>query len=202
MRRIITIALGVIAAGSMWLEPVQAGLVGMPMGLQSAIQRIKLETPTLPPMAFTQFCLRYRGECRTRPMFRGGPVRLTNERWADLKEINQVVNRGIAPERNELGVAGEQWLINPARGDCNDYAVSKRHELLERGWPARALLLSEVMVNSGEHHLILVVRTNSGDLVLDNMTPQIKPWSRVPYRWVRMQMPNSKLWATISSARV
>ncbi|MET4322961.1 transglutaminase-like cysteine peptidase [Bradyrhizobium sp. RT5a] len=202
MRRIITIALGVIAAGSMWLEPVQAGLVGMPMGLQSAIQRIKLETPTLPPMAFTQFCLRYRGECRTRPMFRGGPVRLTDERWADLKEINQVVNRGIAPERNELGVAGEQWLINPARGDCNDYAVSKRHELLERGWPARALLLSEVMVNSGEHHLILVVRTNSGDLVLDNMTPQIKPWSRVPYRWVRMQMPNSKLWATISSARV
>jgi predicted transglutaminase-like cysteine proteinase len=202
MRRIITIALGVIAAGSMWLEPVQAGLVGMPMGLQSAIQRIKLETPTLPPMAFTQFCLRYRGECRTRPMFRGGPVRLTEERWADLKEINQVVNRGIAPERNELGVAGEQWLINPARGDCNDYAVSKRHELLERGWPARGLLLSEVMVNSGEHHLILVVRTNSGDLVLDNMTPQIKPWSRVPYRWVRMQMPNSKLWATISSARV
>ncbi|MGY3424031.1 putative transglutaminase-like cysteine proteinase [Bradyrhizobium sp. F1.13.4] len=149
------------------------------MGLQSAIQRIKLEAPTLPPMAFTQFCLRYRGECRTRPMFRGGPVRLTEERWADLKEINQVVNRGIAPERNELGVAGEQWLINPARGDCNDYAVSKRHELLERGWPARALLLSEVMVNSGEHHLILVVRTNSGDLVLDNMTPQIKPWSRV-----------------------
>jgi predicted transglutaminase-like cysteine proteinase len=202
MRRIITIALGVIAAGSMWLEPVQAGLLGMPMGLQSAIQRIKLETPTLPPMAFTQFCLRYRGECRTRPMFRGGPVRLSEERWADLKEINQVVNRGIAPERNELGVAGEQWLINPARGDCNDYAVSKRHELLERGWPARALLLSEVMVNSGEHHLILVVRTNSGDLVLDNMTPQIKPWSRVPYRWVRMQMPNSKLWATISSARV
>jgi predicted transglutaminase-like cysteine proteinase len=202
MRRIITIALGVIAAGSMWLEPVQAGLVGMPMGLQSAIQRIKLENPTLPPMAFTQFCLRYRGECRTRPMFRGGPVRLTEERWADLKEINQVVNRGIAPERNELGVAGEQWLINPARGDCNDYAVSKRHELLERGWPARGLLLSEVMVNSGEHHLILVVRTNSGDLVLDNMTPQIKPWSRVPYRWVRMQMPNSKLWATISSARV
>lgn len=202
MRRIITIGLGVIAAGSMWLEPVQAGLVGMPMGLQSAIQRIKLETPTLPPMAFTQFCLRYRGECRTRPMFRGGPIRLTEKRWADLKEINQVVNRGIAPERNELGLAGEQWLINPARGDCNDYAVSKRHELLERGWPARGLLLSEVMVNSGEHHLILVVRTNSGDLVLDNMTPQIKPWSRVPYRWLRMQMPNSKLWATISSARV
>src|SRR4051794_34200326 len=202
MRNITTLALGVIAAGLLWCEPVHAGLLGMPMGLQSAIQRIKAEIPTLPPMAYTQFCLRYQDECRTRPIFRGGPIRLTEERWTELKEVNQVVNRGIAPERNEGGVAGEQWVINPARGDCNDYAVSKRHELLARGWPARALLLSEVVVNSGEHHLILVVRTNSGDLVLDNMTPQIKPWSRVPYRWVRMQMPHSKFWATIATSRV
>jgi len=202
MRKITTLALGVIAAGLTWFEPVHARLLGMPMGLQSAIQRIKLETPTLPPMAYTQFCLRYRDECRTRPMFRGGPVRLTEDRWGDLREVNQMVNREIAPERNELGLAGEQWVINPVRGDCNDYAVSKRHELLARGWPARALLLSEVVVNSGEHHLILVVRTTSGDLVLDNMTSQIKPWSRVPYRWVRMQMPNSKLWTTIVSSRV
>ena len=113
-----------------------------------------------------------------------------------------MVNREIIPERNNLGLAGEQWLINPDRGDCNDYAVSKRHELLARGWPARALLLSEVVVNSGEHHLILVVRTKSGDLVLDNMTQVIKLWSRVPYRWVRMQSPDSKLWATIAASRV
>ncbi|QPF90290.1 transglutaminase-like cysteine peptidase [Bradyrhizobium commune] len=183
-------------------QPVQAGLIGMPVGLQSAIQRIRMETPTLPPMAYTQFCLRYRDDCRTKPIFRGGPLRLTEERLGDLKEVNNKVNHEIAPERNDLGLSGEQWLINPARGDCNDYAVSKRHELLARGWPARVLLLSEVVVNSGEHHLILVVRTKSGDLVLDNMTSQIKPWSRVPYRWVRMQMPNSKLWTTIASARV
>src|SRR5258708_38595363 len=92
---------------------------------------------------------------------------------------------------------------NPDRGDCNDYAVSKRHELLDRGWPARALLLSEVVTNSGEHHLILVVRTRSGDLVLDNMTAQIKPWSRANYRWVRIQSPNSsRLWATIGGRGV
>ena len=130
-------------------------------------------------------------------------MKLTAERWADLKEVNQIVNREIIPERNELGLAGETWLINPGRGDCNDYAVSKRHELLDRGWPARALLLSEVVVNSGEHHLVLVVRTNNGDMVLDNLTPQIKPWSRVPYRWVRVQLPsNAKLWATIAGRGV
>jgi predicted transglutaminase-like cysteine proteinase len=71
--------------------------------------------------------------------------------------------------------------------------VSKRHELLRRGWPARTLLLSEVVVSSGEHHLVLVIRTRNGDLVLDNLTPQVKPWSRT-----RVQMPShDRLWATI-----
>lgn len=184
-------------------QPLHAGLLGMPMGLQSAIQHIKLETPTLPPMAYTQFCVRYQDECRKRPVFRGGPIKLTEERWAELREVNQVVNRGIIPENNELGVAGEKWLINPASGDCNDYAVSKRHELLARGWPARALLLAEVVVSSGEHHLVVVVRTRTGDLILDNLNPQIKPWARVPYRWVRVQLPsNQKLWATVAARGV
>jgi predicted transglutaminase-like cysteine proteinase len=133
-------------------------------------------------------------------MFRGGPVQLTEERWTDLREVNKAVNQDIIPERNELGLAAETWLISPNRGDCNDYAVTKRHQLLDRGWPARALLLSEVVVASGEHHLVLVVRTKNGDLVLDNLNPQIKPWSRVPYRWVRIQKPdNTRLWATIGT---
>jgi predicted transglutaminase-like cysteine proteinase len=150
-----------------------------------------------------------RSACVTRtnaaqsPCFAACPVRLTEERWADLKEVNQTVNRNIIAERNERGLAEETWLINPDRGDCNDYAVSKRHELLDRGWPARALLLSEVVTSSREHHLVLVVRTNSGDFVLDNMTPQIRPWSRAPYRWVRIQLPNKpRYWATIAGRGV
>jgi predicted transglutaminase-like cysteine proteinase len=199
MRKISTLAAAAAAVTFVGLQYANAGLLGMPMGLQSAIQHIKFETTTLAPMAYTQFCLRYEDECRTKIMFRGGPVQLTAERWDDLKEVNKAVNKDIIPERNELGLAGETWLISPGRGDCNDYAVTKRHELLDRGWPARALLLSEVIVSSGEHHLVLVVRTKSGDLVLDNLTSQIKPWSRVPYRWVRIQKPNnSRLWATIA----
>jgi predicted transglutaminase-like cysteine proteinase len=199
MRKISILAAAAAAVTFVGLQYANAGLLGMPMGLQSAIQHIKFETTTLAPMAYTQFCLRYEDECRTKIMFRGGPVQLTAERWDDLKEVNKAVNKDIIPERNELGLAGETWLISPDRGDCNDYAVTKRHELLDRGWPARALLLSEVIVSSGEHHLVLVVRTKSGDLVLDNLTSQIKPWSRVPYRWVRIQKPNnSRLWATIA----
>jgi predicted transglutaminase-like cysteine proteinase len=187
---------GVIVA----LEAVNAGRLDMPTEPQSAtIRHMRFETPTLPPMAYTMFCLRYADECRTRPMFRGSLVRLTGERWAILKQINQTVNRSIIPDNAELNSGVEAWLINPDRGDCNDYAVTKRHELLDRGWSSSALLLSEVVTGWGKHHLILVVRTRSGDLVLDNLTPVIKPWARVPYRWVRTQMPSQpRLWTTIA----
>ena len=105
----------------------------------------------------------------------------------DLKmpEVDAVVvslkSRSIeASEAIAKSLAAEKWLINPSHGDCNDYAVSKRSELLARGWPTRALLLSEVVTAWGEHHLVLVVRSSAGDLVLDNLTTQIRPWSREP----------------------
>ncbi|WP_456843515.1 transglutaminase-like cysteine peptidase [Bradyrhizobium sp. USDA 4486] len=163
---------------------------------------IRFGNPTLGPMAHTKFCLQYPDECRARLPFRGGPVHLTEERWADLKEVNEAVNKAIIPEPNELGLEGEVWLIDPDRGDCNDYAVSKRHKLLSRGWPQRALLLSEVVSVWGKHHLVLVVRTRSGDLVLDNLTTQIRPWLRTPYRWIRIQSPSEPRYWNIVAPRV
>ena len=182
----------------------EAGFIGLPSMLGQMAKRISFGNYTLAPMAFTQFCLRYADQCKPQQIvFRGGPVRLTEERWDDLKMVNKSVNASMVPEPNMAGLAGEKWLVNPSRGDCNDYAVSKRAELLKRGWPARALLLSEVVTAWGEGHLILVVRTSVGDLVLDNLTPQIRPWTRAPYRWVRMQTPkNPNFWASLASRSV
>ena len=201
-RWVVAVAAAVLVAGA--CRSADAGFVGMPSMLGQMAKRISFSNFTLAPMAFTQFCLRYSDQCKPhKMMFRGGPIRLTEERWDDLKEINKAVNATIVPEVNTAGLAGEKWLINPSRGDCNDYAVSKRAELLKRGWPARALLLSEVVTTWGEGHLILVVRTSVGDLVLDNLTPQIRPWTRAPYRWVRMQTPkNPNFWASLGSRSV
>jgi len=194
------VAIAAIAAVGGY-QAANAAMVGMPRALGPMVKRISFSDYTLPPMAYTQFCIRYANQCReTQVRFRGGPVRLTAERWDDLKEVNKSVNNSIIPEANTEGLAGEKWLIGPSRGDCNDYAVTKRAQLIGRGWPARTLLLSEVVTSWGEHHLILVVRTSAGDLILDNLTPQIRPWSRAPYRWVRMQTPkNPNFWATLDS---
>jgi len=175
-------------------------VASVPDGLPQGLQFIRLDVPTLAPMAFTRFCLEYPAECKPqRLVFAGDRIELNITRWAELEDVNRTVNSSIHPERNEDGLAGEKWLLGPDRGDCNDYAVTKRHELIARGWPARTVLLSEVVTVSGEHHLVTVVRTDSGDLVLDNLTDQIMPWSRTPYRWVRIQMPkNPNYWASIS----
>jgi predicted transglutaminase-like cysteine proteinase len=179
---------------------VPAGVGRVPDGLQQDIQIIRFDVPTLAPMAFTQFCLKYPSDCKPqRLLFGDVRVELNKMRWSELENINRNVNSSIRPERNEDGLAGEKWLLSPVRGDCNDYAVTKRHQLITRGWPARTVLLSEVVTVSGEHHLVTVIRTDSGDLVLDNLTDQIKPWSRTPYRWLRIQTPkNPNYWASIS----
>jgi predicted transglutaminase-like cysteine proteinase len=193
--------LGLAAALTALHDPAYANLFGMTKGLGKAVEQITYSTPTLPPMAFTRFCLQYADECRPRRMvFRGGRIKITGERWAELNRVNRDVNLAIEPEANVRGLAYEEWLIRPARGDCNDYAVTKRHELITRGWSARNLLLSEVVTMSGEHHLVLVVRTSKGDLVLDSLTSRISRWNTVPYRWVRIQTAkNPNFWAVVNA---
>ena len=110
------------------------------------------------------------------------------------------MNRRIFAEVAPGNGAVEEWTISPPTGDCKDYAITKRHELLERGWPSRSLLLSEVVLPSGEHHLILVVRVEDADLVLDNLNDDIRlvATTYAQYVWVRIQSPqNRKFWLRV-----
>jgi predicted transglutaminase-like cysteine proteinase len=165
------------------------------------IARIAFGAPALAPMAHTSFCMTYPADCKVQKvMFRGGALELTAERRIELTRVNADVNRAIQPERMNEAVADEKWLIAPTVGDCNDYAVTKRHELLARGWPARDLLLAEVIVPWGEHHLVLVVRTEDGDLVADSLNKGIRAWNKTGYQWVRVQSPaNPTFWSAVKA---
>jgi len=171
-----------------------------PLGLP--ISRIQFDAPALAPMAHTFFCLKYRDDCKVdKTVSVDSTVTLTSNRWAELERVNAAVNRAIVPHPNTKGLAGEVWLISPPAGECHDYAVTKRHELLALGWPEQDLLLSEVVTSWGEHHLVLVVRTSDGDFVADNLNPNIRIWSKTPYQWVRIQSPgNPLIWSTLVSA--
>ena len=152
----------------------QAAFFSYPRELTLQLDRIHFETPTLAPIAYSRFCMQYADDCEVHRMaFRKPhPEVLTDARLRDLLEVNRDINREITPEPDTISVVNERWFIAPKTGVCHDYAVTKRHELLARGWPSRSLLLAEVVVPWGEHHLVLVVRTDKGDLVLDRCRPE------------------------------
>jgi predicted transglutaminase-like cysteine proteinase len=191
------------------LSAAEAASFRLPLALQYQLDgihfgpdHVHFGAPVLPPLGHSRFCLRYPEDCEVHTIdFRHRNIVLTPERWKELNSVNREVNRDIVPAVSVESGATEEWLISPLVGDCEDYAVTKRHQLLARGWPSRALLLSEVVVPSGEHHLVLVVRTEDIDLVLDNLNTNIRPVAITyrQYRWLRIESPqNPEFWARVS----
>jgi predicted transglutaminase-like cysteine proteinase len=202
MNRTIKIAFAAALFGAAVCNSAsQAAFFSYPRVLNLQLNRIRLESAALAPIAYSRFCMQYHDDCEIHRMAfrRPRPAVLTTDRMRDLIEVNRDVNRSIIGQESGGGVLTEHWVISPKVGECHDYAVTKRHELLERGWASRSLLLAEVVVPWGEGHLVLVVRTDQGDLVLDNLNAGIKPWSRTPYKWVRVQSPdNPNFWMTVA----
>lgn len=184
MRR--ALILGVLAISSFIARPAHAGSSG---------------DNVLPPMGHTFFCMRYPGDCvrtlgRTTPDI---PAELPK-----LETINEMVNSAITPTNGKTQLVNPHWSIDPVVGDCNDYAVTKRHRLLEAGWPSSSLLLAEVsLVATGEHHLILIVRGKAADWVLDNRLPSVVKLSAVRNQYILYRVESTedpKFW-TKSLAR-
>ena len=156
--------------------------------------------PTLAPLHHVRFCQRYPADCQ--PNANANElVELDNKTLGLLQRINHQVNTTIAPVRKNYDSNVEaSWTIAPDGGDCNDYAVTKRHDLLHRGLPSSALRLSVVKTADGDGHLVLLVATTNGDLVLDNLTDEIRPWRDAEYRWLKIQSKNDpNQWVEVKS---
>jgi len=160
-------------------------------------------SPTLAPFQHVRFCLRYPSDCKSNPA-ENDRIDLSAETSELLNRVNHSVNLSIAPMLKSYGSNLEDgWTIAPGAGDCNDYAVTKRHELLESGLPSKALRLSVVKTASGIGHLVLVVATTKGDLVLDNLTEVIRPWQNTDYHWLKIQSAtDSKYWYEIKAPAI
>jgi predicted transglutaminase-like cysteine proteinase len=143
--------------------------------------------PTLAPFQHIRFCLQYPDDCRSNSA-ENERIDLTPESLELLKRVNHRVNVAIVSKSKAYGgTLEDMWIIAPDQGDCNDYAVTKRHELLRRGLPSSALRLSVTKTTSGIGHLVLVVVTTMGDLVMDSLADAIQPWQTTDYRWLKIQ---------------
>jgi predicted transglutaminase-like cysteine proteinase len=155
--------------------------------------------PTLAPFQHVRFCLRYPSNCKS-DSTESDRIGLNAKTWELLNRVNHSVNMSIIPISKSYGPnLGDGWTIAPEMGDCNDYAVTKRHQLLENGLPSSALRLSVVKTASGIGHLVLVVATTKGDLVMDDLTEMIRPWQTTNYHWLKIQSATEpKFWYEIS----
>jgi predicted transglutaminase-like cysteine proteinase len=168
---------------------------------ESAVPATIVEsTPTLAPFQHVRFCLRYPSECKSDS---AGDERIgLNPETAQLLDrINRAVNAQIAPTVKSYGSNLQSgWNIAPDIGDCNDYAVTKRHELAQNGLPVKTLRLAVVKTPSGVGHLVLVVATTKGDVVLDNLTGAILPWQQTGYQWLKIQSASdARFWYAVKA---
>jgi predicted transglutaminase-like cysteine proteinase len=80
----------------------------------------------------------------------------------------------------------EFWDRAKQYGDCEDYALAKRHALLLEGWSKDALGLCVCYMENGDGHCVLWVATDKGSFILDNNYESPMKPSELPYRWESM----------------
>ncbi len=145
--------------------------------------------PAQPPMGFLEFCDRYPEECR--PLTNAGKwsIRLTATTWNLLRQVNLHINRQVRPATDQQIYNRPEVWEYPAdkRGDCEDYVLLKKRYLEALGFPAEALLITVVLDEKGSGHAVLLVRTNRGDLVLDNRRNDVRLWKRTGYKFLMRQ---------------
>jgi predicted transglutaminase-like cysteine proteinase len=140
----------------------------------------------------------------TAPSQPSKPAFLDKSQMKLVNTLNRDVNREVQ-KANDFDLYGllEFWSLprvidGKMYGDCEDYALEKRRRLLAAGVPAEAMSMAVAVTARGESHAVLLVRFESGDWVLDNLTPWATPWGDLNYRWIERQAPGSLEWKKVA----
>ena len=154
------------------------------------------------PYGWMDFCSRQPQEC-DQPVLPAQNVALSAKTWKLLQKINSQVNAAIEPISNleHWGTIVDHWDYPvDGKGDCKIYALEKRRQLIARGFPRQALLMTIVKDRHNKGHTILTVRTDKGDFILDNLTDDILSWDETGYRFLKRQsQEDPNVWLAILS---
>lgn len=153
-----------------------------------------------PPKGWNAFCLRYMSECVNETISHPRKVRLTEASMRAIVRVNDWVNSEIHPmtDRQHWGTINKWVYPDDGYGDCKDYTLLKRRLLMEMGYPREALLVTIVWTKENHGHAVLIVRTNKGDYVLDNLTRKVLLWTQTTHDYVeRQSTKNTARWVYI-----
>jgi predicted transglutaminase-like cysteine proteinase len=191
-------------------SPLAVALLGVLYSDGSAAQKlaalpksspglISWET-TKPIPAWNDFCQSYPRECLV-DLAEPATVTLTKATWNAILEVNRRVNAAIAPlsDHDHWGALDRWDLPSDGYGDCEDFQLLKRRLLADQGLPRRAMRMTVVINRQGEGHAVLMVRTDPGDLILDNQRSAVLPWDQTGYHLREARRPPSgSPWAGLS----
>ena len=157
---------------------------------------------TKAPGGWLQFCAENPEECQP-GTDQARDVTLTPELLQQLFAVNSYANDRVKWTSDaELYGKIERWAYPLDRGDCEDIVLLKRRLLAKAGWPLGALLITTAEDRGGDkgRHAVLTVRTDRGEMVLDNQTPEILFWYETNYRYLaRQSTTNPNVWVAFSS---
>ncbi|MDI3335134.1 transglutaminase-like cysteine peptidase [Defluviimonas aestuarii] len=176
--------------GRMMMVAALAGLVPVtsdatqPRPMNHMVARKAIAAPS----GAKALCTQYSWACA-----RNGGTQLADRAVMKIAhKVNLSVNKKVRPisDRAQYGV-DERWDLPTRRGgDCEDFALLKKKQLVEAGLRPETLLIATVLDRNRGAHAVLVLRTSAGDYVLDNLGNRIKPWRDTGYSFIRMQDPN------------
>ena len=155
------------------------------------------------PYGWVDFCQRQPQECE-QDALPAENLTLTPRIRRLLRDVNRRVNASIEPVTNldHWGTMLDHWdYPTDGKGDCKIFALEKRRVLMAAGLPRQALLMTIVRDHAGMGQAILTVRTDRGDLILDNLKDEILPWTATGYRFVKRQsQEDPNVWLVIEPA--
>ncbi len=155
---------------------------------------------TQPPVGARDLCQTYKWACSVS----SNKKTISKSDFLVLKDVNRSVNRRVreVSDLSQFRVA-ENWALPTSRGgDCEDFALLKKLELIRRGFPAQSLLIATVLDKQRRGHAVLIVRTTQGDVVLDNLNSNLKNWSETGYLFLRMQNPKAPArWVSLAMVK-
>ena len=192
---------GMIGKTAFAVLALGASVLSSAFSAEAASRYMRTGAITSQPIGHYQFCQTNKADCSV-VSATVTPARVTDFGWNVIKEVNAEVNRRILPMTDQdIYGRDEVWAYPTDVGDCEDFVLEKRRELMKRGFAASNLLITVVRKPDGEGHAVLTVRTMDGDFILDNLDERVRLWSETAYRFMKRQADyDSGRWVKIENS--
>jgi predicted transglutaminase-like cysteine proteinase len=171
--------------------------------LPTATSSIEVDGLSEPTRAWIKFCEQAPAECEV-DRSQAEIIALTPRTWGAIIAANLRVNSAIMPvtDQEHWGVEDRWDYPDDGKGDCEDIQLLKRKHLVQEGFSRRALRMTVVLDEAGAGHAVLMVRTDRGDLILDNKRNIVLPWKQTGYTFIKREGSDGTAWVWLGQQGV